>query len=77
MRQKIGTALDGDLLQRAKVHAAQEGKALNELLEDALKVYLSRRSGASPKRVVEESWGVVKMTPKELRKALQVEIFET
>jgi len=31
MRQKVGTVLDEQILKRARVRAAQEGKAFNEL----------------------------------------------
>ena len=77
MRQKVGTILDGDILTRAKVRAAQEGKAFNELLEAALQAYLSRHAGTSGRRLVEESWGVFRLTPRELREALKGEILET
>ncbi|MGH7771965.1 MAG: hypothetical protein ACREQA_06970 [Candidatus Binatia bacterium] len=77
MRQKIGTVLDEGILKRAKVRAAQEGKAFNELLEAALQAYLSRHQAISGQRLVEESWGVFRVTPRELRHALKGELFET
>ena len=77
MRQKVGTVLDAQILKRAKVRAAQEGKAFNELLETALQTYLSRHGGTSGRRLVEESWGVFRVTPKELKEALKGGIFET
>lgn len=77
MRQKVGTVLDEAILKRAKVRAAQEGKAFNELLEEALQAYLSRHIGTSGRRLVEESWGVFRVTPRELREALKGELLET
>ena len=77
MRQKVGTVLDEGILKRAKVRAAQEGKAFNELLEEALQAYLSRHGASSARRLVEEGWGVFRVTPKELKEALKGEIFET
>ena len=77
MRQKVGTVLDEELLKKAKVRASQEGKALNELFEAALQTYLSRHGGTSGRRLVDESWGVFRVTPKELREALKGEILET
>lgn len=77
MRQKVGTVLDEELLKRAKVRAAQEGKAFNELLEAALQAYLSRHSGTSGQRLVEQSWGVFRVTPSELRHALKEGLLET
>lgn len=76
MRQKVGTVLDEELLRRAKVRAAQEGKALNQLLEAALQTYLARNVGTSGPRLVEEGWGVFRVTPGELKKALSGEMFE-
>jgi hypothetical protein len=77
MRQKIGTVLDQETLKRAKVRAAQEGKAFNELLETALQAYLSRHGGTSGQRLVEEGWGVFRVTPKELKAALKGDLLET
>ncbi len=77
MRQKVGTALDEDLLKRAKARAAQEGKDFNELLEAALRAYLSRHSGSSAPRLVEKAWGVFRVIPRDLKIALKGDIFET
>ena len=77
MRQKVGTVLDEGILKRAKVRAGQEGKAFNELLEAALQAYLSRHPGTSRRRLVEEAWGVFRVTQKELKEALQGEMLET
>lgn len=77
MRQKVGTVLDEDILKRAKVRAAQEGKAFSELLETALQAYLSRQGRTSGRRLVDESWGVFRVTRKELKDALKGEILET
>ena len=77
MRQKVGTILNEEILKRAKVRAAQEGKPFNELLEAALQAYLSRHGGTSGRRLVEESWGVFRVTPNELKEALKGEILET
>lgn len=77
MRQKVGTVLDEAILKRAKVRAAQEGKAFNELLEAALQAYLSRHGATSGPQLVKEGWGVFRVTPKELKEALQRELLET
>ena len=76
MRQKIGTALNEDILKRAKIRAAQESKDLNELLDDALRAYLSRHSATSGPQLVDKSWGVFRVTPKQLKEALKGEVFE-
>jgi len=53
----------------------KKGKDLNELLEDHLRAYPSRRSVTSGVQLVKKSWGVFKVTPKELTKAVRGEIF--
>ncbi len=77
MRQKVGTALDEDLLKRAKVRAVREGIAFNDLLEAALQAYLSRHVGSSAPRLVKDSWGVFRVTHRELRRTLREDILET
>ena len=41
MKQKFGTILDRDVLCRAKLRAAEEGRPLNDLIQDALEKYLA------------------------------------
>ena len=41
MNQKVGILLDEDVLRRAKRHAADEGRSLNNLIQDALEKYLT------------------------------------
>ena len=77
MRRKVGTIVDEELLKRAKVRAAQEGKAFSELLGTALEMYLSRRGGASGERLVDEGWGAFRITRRELRQALKGDLLET
>lgn len=77
MRRKVGTIVDEELLKRAKVRAAQEGKAFSELLGTALETYLSRRAGASGERLVDEGWGAFRITRRELRQALKGDLLET
>jgi hypothetical protein len=43
MRTKIGTALDRELLKRARSMAVREGKRLNQVIEEALKEHLARK----------------------------------
>jgi len=63
-------------LRWAKVRAAQEGKALHQLLEAALQAYLARNAGTSGPRLVEEGWGIFRITPKKLSNALKEELLE-
>jgi hypothetical protein len=41
MKQKVGTLLEQDVLRRAKRRAADEGRPLSDLIQDALEKYLS------------------------------------
>lgn len=44
MKQKIGTLIEADVLRRAKRRAADEGRPLNDLFQDALESYLNTRA---------------------------------
>lgn len=43
-RAKIGTILDEDLLARTKKYAAEQSKALNQVIEEALESYLQHEA---------------------------------
>jgi hypothetical protein len=42
MKQKVGTLLEEDIVRRAKRRAADEGRPLSDLIQDALEHYLSK-----------------------------------
>ena len=42
MKQKIGTIIDQEVIKLAKRRAAEEGRPLNDLIQDALISYLNR-----------------------------------
>ncbi|HSP06255.1 MAG TPA: hypothetical protein VLR94_03715 [Acidobacteriota bacterium] len=46
MKLKIGTLIEADVMKRAKRRAAEEGRSLSDLIQDALYQYL-RNSPAS------------------------------
>jgi hypothetical protein len=48
MKQKIGTVIEGDIMRLAKRKAAEEGRPLSDLIQDALVQYL-RKQAATPK----------------------------
>lgn len=50
MKRKIGTILDENVLRRAKRRAAEEGRPLSHLIQDAIEHYLSSRSAEPAKR---------------------------
>lgn len=55
MKQKIGTVLDPRLLRRAKMYAAQRGRPVSAVLEEALRAWLDQaeRKGARSSVVAE------------------------
>ncbi len=59
MKTKIGTALDRDLLRRARSVASHEGKRLNQVIEEALDEHLKRKSAAGS--VARRTAGSLKM----------------
>ena len=48
MKQKIGTLREEDIMRLAKRRAAEEGRPLSDLIQDALVHYL-RKEAATPK----------------------------
>lgn len=48
MKQKIGTLFEEEIVRRAKRRAAEEGRPLSDLIQDALVRYL-RKEAATPK----------------------------
>ena len=52
MKQKVGIPLEKELLRRAKRRAADEGRSLSDLIEDALEKYLTAGLGGRDTVVV-------------------------
>lgn len=50
MKQKIGTVLEDEVVRRAKRRAAEEGRPLSDLIQDALESYLTARVPEPAKR---------------------------
>jgi hypothetical protein len=48
MKQKIGTIIEANIMRLAKRRAAEEGRPLSDLIQDALEHYL-RKGAATPK----------------------------
>ena len=71
VKVKIGTVLDRELLRRARLAAAREGKRLNQVLEEALAGHLSRQ-GKSP-GVAARTAGSLKLSRLELDRILRAE----
>ena len=50
MKQKLGTVIETDVLRRAKRRAADEGRPLSELIQDALDQYLAAGMPSADRR---------------------------
>jgi metal-responsive CopG/Arc/MetJ family transcriptional regulator len=78
-RIKIGTALDKDLFRELKEHAAREGRAVNEIIEDALERYVHAGSlrrelqVAAAERYCSMSFG---LSTKELKQLLDEDYYD-
>ena len=50
MKKKVGTLLDEEIIRHAKRRAAEEGRPLNDVIQDALSSYLSNKVPDPKKR---------------------------
>ncbi|OGF58646.1 MAG: hypothetical protein A2Y62_20165 [Candidatus Fischerbacteria bacterium RBG_13_37_8] len=72
MKHKIGTILDKELIWEAKKIALQEKRPFSDVLEEALKEYLAKKSKAhSKKNIVQKTKGIMKMSPKLVRAVME------
>lgn len=54
-REKFASQADPEVLAAMRAVASQEGRQLQAVLEDAMREYLARRSGAAPDPSVAEA----------------------
>ena len=76
MKKKIGTMLDEDLIFRAKQLALSQRQALNQLLENALKMYLDsieKKKNAGRNDVSEMTRGAMNISPEALKAIMEEE----
>jgi hypothetical protein len=74
MKQKIGTLIEEDIMRRAKRRAAEEGRPLSDLIQDALVQYLSPDAASAKER--EMAYHLFcerpfKLTPEQFRDLLE------
>jgi hypothetical protein len=74
MKQKIGTLIEEDIMRLAKRRAAEEGRPLSDLIQDALVQYLS--PGAASAKEREMAFHLFcerpfKLTPQQFRDLLE------
>jgi len=80
MKKQFGTAVDSDILRRAKRQAANEDRPLNDLVQGALDHYLMAgtptpgRREAAYRAFCEQPMHI---TPEQLREVLQADAWDT
>jgi hypothetical protein len=73
MKAKIGTVLDQDLLRRTRSAAAQEGKRLNQVIEEALSDHLKRKKKINAPGVATRTAGCLRLSKDRLDRILEGE----
>ncbi|MEA2602552.1 MAG: hypothetical protein QOF89_3544 [Acidobacteriota bacterium] len=72
MHQRVSTELDDHLVRRAKLESIRQGRPFDEILGEALEIYLRDRSQRN-EGIVKKSWAVLPMEKETLRKILEEE----
>jgi hypothetical protein len=73
MKTKVGTVLDQDLLRRTRSVAAQEGKRLNQVIEEALSDHLKRKGKTNGPGVATRTAGCLRLSKDRLDRILEDE----
>lgn len=76
-RVKVGTSLEERLLQRARDAARREGRSLNDLLEEALGLYLAREDRVSEGGWADRTAGSYRLSRELLEAALHDDLYAT
>ena len=79
MKKKIGTVVEADILRRAKRCAADEGRPLCDLIQDALDQYLTANMPAPNRQ--EAAYRLfcelpMRIPPEQLREILQADAWD-
>ncbi len=79
MKQKIGTLIEEDIMRLAKRRAAEDGRSLSDLIQDALVQYLS--AGAASPKERELAYCVfcerpLKLTPEQFRQVIEEDVWD-
>lgn len=74
MRRKFSTLLEESLYDRTRHEAIRQGKQIADVVGDALAAYLDSKTAAfGPNGVVAESWGILALPARQVRKLLAEE----
>ena len=79
MKQIVGTAIDADILRRAKCRAVDEDRPLCDLIQDALEQYLTAKMPAPDRRKAAYRLFCEQPTripPEQLREILQADAWD-
>lgn len=74
MKIKVGTVMDEDLVFRVKEAALTERKTLSQMLEDALKAYLSgmeKKGKVKRESLAQDTSGIMKISRKDLKAVME------
>ena len=70
MRRKVGTVLEEALFRRARLESARQGRAISDILAEALEEYLERKGRHETSGVVADTWAVVSLDRAQVKKIL-------
>lgn len=73
MKQKFSTLLEDDLYRQTKIEAARSGRAISEVVSEALTLYLVPRQGSTSSDPVADSWGSLRIGREQLRRLMEEE----
>jgi hypothetical protein len=79
MKQKVGTLIEEGVMRRAKRRAANEGRPLSDLIQDALESYLSAEAVEPAKR--DAAYRLfceqpVKLAPEQIKAVLEADAWD-
>ena len=79
MKQKIGTLIDERVMRLAKRRAAEEGRPLSDLIQDALVQYLSPDAATAKEREI--AFHIfcerpLKLTPEQFRQVVEEDAWD-
>ena len=79
MKQKIGTQIEEEIMKLVKRKAAEEGRSISDLIQDALVQYLS--TGAASPKEREMAYQLfcerpLKLNPEQFRQVLEEDMWD-
>ena len=70
MRRKVGTVLEEALFRRARLESARQGRAISDILAEALEDYLERKGRHETSGVVADTWSVLSLDRAQVKRIL-------